>query len=313
MARALITGILGQDGTYLSSMLAERGFEVHGIVAPDTPPPADSPYALHVADLADPASLAELVSRIAPRRLFNLAGISSVAHSWAEPVATMAINATAAMALLEAAWQVQESSGEQVRFVQASSAEMFGQAASSPQNEATPIRPVNPYGVSKAAAHLAVGVYRARGLHASSLILYNHESPLRPTQFVTQKIAATVAAIARGEASELRLGNLDARRDWGWAPDYARAMVLAAELAEASDYVIATGESRTVRDFVAAAFRHVDIADWERFVVVDPAFLRPVDPVELRGDAGHARAALGWTPTMGFDELVAAMVEDNRR
>ena len=308
MAKALVTGILGQDGTYLARLLDEGGHEVEGVVPPGLAVPDGFAHRCHVADLAHPDGLAELVADIAPDLVFNLAGLSSVAASWDDPVTTMAVNATGAVALLEAS-----ARRPGVRFVQASSAEIFGQADITPQDESTPLRPTSPYGVSKAAAHLAVGVWRQRGVHASSLILYNHESPLRPAQFVTRKITSTVARIARGEASELRLGNLDARRDWGWAPDYARAMLLAAQADEPGDYVIATGVSHSVRDFVGAAFAHVGITDWERYVVVDPAFFRPADPAELRGDASRARTLLGWAPTVAFEDMVAALVDEDGR
>lgn len=309
MPVALVTGIAGQDGFYLSHLLSDRGYTVHGLVAPQTDTGDVLETAtLHAADLADPASAADLVRRIAPDHLYHLAGVSSVAASWADPVGTMAVNATAAIALLEAVWQLGEL-GHPVRFVQASSAEVFGEPAQAPQTERTPIHPLNPYGVSKAAAHHAVGVYRARGLHASSLILYNHESPRRPMAFVTRKISSTVAAIARGEATELRLGNLEARRDWGWAPDFVEAMHLAAAHPDPGDYVIATGTSHSVREFVAAAFARAGISDWERYVVVDPAFYRPADSTELRGDAGRARATLGWEPRTTFTEMVHALVD----
>lgn len=311
MPVAFVTGILGQDGHYLADLLQARGFAVHGLVMPGMAAPDADGRTYHAVDLTDSSRLIDLVRTVAPDHVYHLAGISSVAQSWDDPVATMAINATGSVAMLEGAWRSRAASGKDVRYVQASSAEIFGQAEASPQDEGTPLRPVNPYGVSKAAAHLAVGVYRARGLHASSLILYNHESPLRGKEFVTRKITATVAAIARGEADELRLGNLDARRDWGWAPDYARAMVLAAEHRAPDDYVIGTGAARSVRDFVAAAFGHVGIPDWERFVAVDPAFFRPVDPAELRGDASRARRVLGWEPSVTFEEMVAAMVDED--
>ena len=178
-----------------------------------------------------------------------------------------------------------------MRFVQASSAEIFGEPARSPQDESTPIAPVNPYGAAKAEVHAAVGVRRHAGLHATSLILYNHESPRRPARFVTRKITSTVAAIARGDADSLVLGNLDARRDWGWAPDFVDAMIRAARADAADDYVVATGESHSVRDFVAAAFARAGIADWEPLVSTDPAFVRPVDATELVGDASRARPA----------------------
>ncbi len=197
--------------------------------------------------------------------------------------------------------------------MQASSAEIFGQPARSPQDEDTPVRPVNPYGAAKAFAHLACGVLRGRGLHAAAVILYNHESPLRPRHFVTRKITATVAAIARGEADRLELGNLDARRDWGWAPDYVDAMVRAARADRPGDYVVATGVAHSVRDFVAAAFTHAGITDWEPLVHVDQSLVRPVDATELVGDATRAAKELGWTPTVGFEEVVARMVDADLR
>jgi GDPmannose 4,6-dehydratase len=209
---------------------------------------------------------------------------------------------------MESAHLVQRGRDEPVRFLQASSAEIFGEPEESPQTERTPIRPVNPYGTSKAFAHTMVGVYRTRGLHASAVILYNHESPRRPVQFVTRKITSTVAAIAAGRADELALGNLDARRDWGWAPDYVDAMVRAARADTAADFVIATGVSHSVRDFVTAAFAAAGIDDWADLVRIDPAFVRPVDPTELVGDATRARTQLGWSPTMSFAEIVSTMV-----
>ena len=207
--------------------------------------------------------------------------------------------------LLLATLQVQDKLGRPVRFVQASSAEIFGQPDRSPQDERTPLRPVNPYGAAKAYAHLMVDVYRRRDLHAVSAILYNHESPHRPPEFVTRKITSTVAAIAHGRADRLALGNLDARRDWGWAPDYVDALVRAVRADTARDYVIATGVSHSVRDFVAAAFTRAGISDWEQLVTVDPEFVRPADPTELVGDASLARTTLGWQPTVDFDELGA--------
>lgn len=223
------------------------------------------------------------------------------------------INAVGAVGLMEAAWRVQERTGTPVRFVQASSAEIFGQPDRSPQDESTPLRPVNPYGAAKAYAHLCAGVYRARGLHAVSLVLYNHESPRRPESFVTRKITAAVARIAQGSDEVLALGNLDARRDWGWAPDYVEAMVRAAEHEHADDYVIGTGRSHSVRELVAAAFARVGIDDWGGRVRIDPRFVRPVDATELVGDAGRARRELGWAPTVGFEEIVARMVEADLR
>ncbi len=309
MPVALITGVRGQDGSYLAELLRTRGFDVHGLVQPgDGRAPDPGSATLHEVDLTDTAGVAALVAELSPDHLYNLAGLSSVALSWEDPLLTTRVNALGAQALLEAATRLAEA-GKDVRFVQASSAEMFGQPSRTPQDEGTAIAPVSPYGASKAFAHLLVGVQRGRGLHASSVILYNHESPRRPPHFVTRKITATVAAIAQGRAEELRLGNLDARRDWGWAPDYVRAMFLAASHPTGDDYVLATGEAHSVRDFVSAAFARVGMTDWADRVVVDPAFFRPVDPFELVGDATKARTQLGWSPSVGFNELVARMVE----
>ena len=196
-----------------------------------------------------------------------------------------------------------------MRFVQASSAEIFGLPDRSPQDEDTPVRPANPYGAAKAFAHLMVDVYRHRGLHAVSLVLYNHESPRRPEQFVTRKITAGVAAISAGTASRLTLGNLAAVRDWGWAPDFVDAMVRAARADVPRDYVVATGESHSVEEFVAAAFRCVGIDDWASYVDVDPALFRPVDAQALTGDPTRIRTDLGWAPTVGFEDVVRRMVE----
>lgn len=309
MTLAFVTGIGGQDGSYLAERLLAEGVEVHALALEAEPLPDLPGVELHTGDLTRVEEVRSLLLELTPDEVYNLAAISSVAQSWAEPDLTAAVNGTAAVGLLESALQVQERSGRSVRFVQASSAEIFGQPASSPQDEETPVRPVNPYGAAKAYAHLVVGVYRARDLHAVSAILYNHESPRRPPQFVTRKISAGVAAIARGEEQRLRLGNLDARRDWGWAPDYVDALVRAARADRAEDFVVATGESHSVAEFAAAAFARAGIDDWEAHVDVDPGLLRPADPHELRGDASRARRALGWAPTVGFTELVGRMVD----
>lgn len=307
MPSALVTGASGQDGGYLVERLLEDGWDVSALVRGD-----DSALASAVrpfeGDLRDAAGLGRIVAEAAPDTVFHLAGLSSVALSWQEPVLTAEVTGTAVAALLEASLSLQESSGRPVRFVQASSSEIFGAATENPQTESTPLRPVSPYGAAKAFAHLLVGVYRGRGLHASSGILYNHESPRRPDAFVTRKITAGVAAIAVGAASELSLGNLDVRRDWGWAPDYVDALVRASRADEAGDYVIATGVSHSVREFVAAAFAAAGIDDWEHLVVLDPRFARPVDAPEMRGDASRARSVLGWEPTVAFEEIVARMV-----
>lgn len=310
MSVAFLTGLGGQDGSYLSERLLAEGWEVHALVRDEDSPAAYAPDAVvqHIGDVTRIHEVRDLLLDLAPRAVFNLAALSSVGESWSEPETTMSVNGLAAVGLLESAWQVQERHGVEVSFVQASSAEIFGSPSGSPQDESTPLAPVNPYGAAKALAHLAVGVWRGRGLRASSLVLYNHESPRRGRQFVTRKITSTVAAIARGEADELVLGNLDARRDWGWAPDYVDAMVRAAGADVASDYVVATGQGHSVRDFVEAAFSAVGITDWEGRVRSDPEFFRPVDAVSLVGDSSRIRERLGWAPTVGFEEIVARMV-----
>lgn len=312
MSRAFVTGISGQDGSYLAERLLADGVEVHGLHhAAESAPPAHCPpeVVLHLGDLTDTDGVRRLVGDLAPDEIYNLAAISSVAESWDRPDQVAKVNATAAVGLMQAALGLQERTGRQVRVVQASSAEIFGQPANSPQDESTPIAPVNPYGAAKAVAHRAAGELRDRGLHAVSAILYNHESPRRPLTFVTRKVTSTVAAIASGQADRLVLGNLEARRDWGWAPDYVDALVLAAHADQPQDFVIATGVSHSVAELVAAAFGHAGIADWSALVESDPAFVRPIDPVELRGDPARAKAVLGWAPTVTFEQLVGRMVD----
>ncbi len=307
--RAFVTGISGQDGSYLAERLLADGVEVHALVNPHEPATTIADVALHTGDLVDVDAVRRTVLDVAPDEIYNLAALSSVAQSWQQPDLTAQLNGAAAVALMESARQVQERSGRTVRFVQASSAEIFGEPDRTPQDEATAVRPLNPYGAAKAFAHLNAHVYRQRGLHATSVILYNHESPRRPRQFVTRKITAAAAEIATGRAETLRLGNLAARRDWGWAPDYVDAMVRAARADEPADFVIATGVSHSVRDFVAAAFARAGVSDWEQRVEVDESLVRPADATELVGDASRARAVLGWEPTVTFEELVGRMVD----
>ncbi|RFA08438.1 GDP-mannose 4,6 dehydratase [Subtercola boreus] len=314
MPVALVTGISGQDGSYLAESLLADGYEVHGLVRNNTEEnlrALGSPagLTLHTVDLQAPDALESVVRAVRPDELYSLAAVSSVAASWNDPVMTGAVNGQVVVRLLDAAFRLQEEHGHPVRVLHASSAEIFGQAEQTPQVETTAIRPSSPYGASKAYAHLSVGVFRGRGLHASNTVLYNHESPRRPETFVTRKITAGVARISRGLQDGLELGNLDARRDWGWAPDYVRAMRLAVAAPEAGDFIVATGVSHTISDFLSAAFGHVGITDWEHFVTVNPAFVRPVDPAEQLGDSSKARRELGWEPTVDFEALVARMVE----
>ena len=311
VTRAFVTGIGGQDGSYLADRLVDDGLEVHALVldADGSPEHCPPEVVLHPGDVTDVDGVRALLLDVDPHEVYNLAAISSVAQSWSEPDLTARVNGLGAVGLLESALAVQERHGHPVAFVQASSAEMFGEPSVSPQDEETPIRPVNPYGAAKAYAHLAVGVYRRRDLHAVGAILYNHESPRRPDRFVTRRITATVAAIARGRADKLVLGNLDSRRDWGWAPDYVDALVRAARADRPDDYVIATGVGHTVRDFAAAAFARAGIADWEPLLESDPALFRPADALDLTGDSAKAHRDLGWSPTVDFAEVVGRMVD----
>lgn len=315
MRTAFVTGITGQTGGYLCEHLAATGWEVHGLVRdPDDLEPVfkeRSPGAiLHSGDLSSAADLRRVVTEVRPTAIFNMGGLSSVAESWNNAELTARINGQAVATLLEVAWELRQESGERLSFVQASSAEIFGTAVEVPQNENTAISPVNPYGAAKAYAHHLVGVYRKAGLEASSCILYNHESPRRPETFVTRKITMGVARISAGLDSVLTLGNLDVKRDWGWAPDYARAIALAAE-STPGDYIIATGQAHTVADFVQAAFAAVDITDWEQYIEQDPAFMRAQDARTQVGDASRAREILGWTPSVEFAEIVSRMVKND--
>lgn len=314
-SRVLVTGATGQDGSYLLDRLLAGGDEVHALVRTEEEAEhlgARVGITAHVADLADLERLPTLVEDTEPERIYNLGGFSSVGASWSDPVAANLVSGVAVTALLEGVKRLSARLGSAPRFLQASTSEVFGNVAA-PQTEETLIAPVNPYGAAKALGQFAVRNARAQNLFASSVILYNHESPRRPTSFVTRKITEGAARIALGLEFELRLGNLDARRDWGWAPDYVEAMTRVLDADTADDYIVATGISRTVREFVAAAFAAAGIDDWERFVVVDERFFRPVEAHETRGDATKIRDTLGWTPTVSFDELVAAMVEEDLR
>ncbi|CAN5280537.1 GDP-mannose 4,6-dehydratase [soil metagenome] len=320
MTRVLVTGITGQDGGYLADALSvEGGVEIHGAVRsfgdPDSVALAERHpgVVLHQADLGAPESIAGLVAEVEPEEIYNLAGISSVAQSWQVPVLTGEITGIAVASILDAALRLGEATGRAVRVLQASSSEIFGSPETAPQTESTPIRPSSPYGAAKAYAHHMVQVYRARGLAASSCILYNHESPRRPETFVTRKITASVARIAAGKQDGLELGALDVERDWGWAPDYVDAMVRAVRHDQPDDYIVATGESHTVAEFVGAAFAAVGITDWEHLVTTNPAFVRPTESTRMLGDASRARERLGWRPTVTFDELVARMVAEDVR
>lgn len=314
MTTVFVTGISGQDGRLLARRLVDEGHDVHGLVrsVEGTASVRDllpAEVQLHAGDLEDAAALAGLLGELAPTEVYNLGGISSVAYSWAEPVVTGLVTGLGAVAVLEAAFRVQERRGTAVRVLQASSAEMFGTPDRTPQDEGTTIRPSSPYGAAKAYAHHMAGVYRSRGLGVATCILYNHESPLRPTTFVTRKITVAVARILRDGGGTLALGNLDVRRDWGWAADYVDALVRAVRHADADDFVVATGITHSVAEFAAAAFAHVGITDWQEHVVVDPQFVRPADAAEIVGDSSKARRVLGWAPTVTFEQVVGRMVD----
>jgi len=313
-ARVLVTGVHGQDGGYLAARMLDQGAEVHGLVRDEGQADAlRRRYAglvPHVGDLRDDRRVRDLVHDLRPDVVVNLAGSTSVARSWEAPVETADVLAVGPVRLLDACWTLDQEHGHRTRILQASSAEIFGNAAAEPQDETTPVAPVTPYGAAKAYAHSMVDVYRRRGMHASSAILYNHESPRRPTSFVARKISRAVAAISLGIQADLSLGNIDALRDWGYAPDYVEAMLLIVAQESPGDYVVATGAAHTVRDFVAAAFRHVGIDDWEAHVVIDPELYRPADPRALVGDSTRLQG-LGWRSTVGFEELVALMVDSD--
>lgn len=309
----MITGVGGQDGTYLAELLVSKGWTVHGVTRPDRDAP---PFAEHLAgvqvrldDISDPAVAAAAVRDIAPDYIFHLAGISSVWKSWKDPVTTTRVNGVSAVALLDAALTLQDTASKPVVFVNASSAEIFAGSGVAVQDEDTPVLPTSPYGASKALSHSMMQVYRSRGLAAVNAVLYNHESPRRPDTFVTRKITKAAAAIAAGTQSTLTLGDLSISRDWGWAPDYVEAMAAMALHGAGEDFVVATGEAHSIRDFVAAAFAAAGVDDWEPLVQSDPDLVRPADAAVMVGNPTKAREVLGWKPSMPFDRIVATMVE----
>jgi GDPmannose 4,6-dehydratase len=310
MPRAFITGVAGQDGSYLADDLVASGWEVHGLVrAGDDLTHVPPDVVVHTGDITDGPATRALLMDLAPQHVYNLAGVSSVARSWEAPVETARASGIAAVELMYAACDLRDSRGLDVRFVQASSSEIFGEPAESPQTEQTPVRPTNPYGAAKAFAHLSAAVVRSQGLHCSSAILFNHESPRRPTTFVSRKICAAAARIAHGSSEILELGNLDARRDWGWAPDHVRALRLMAEAAGPADVVVATGIAHSVRDLVVAAFAHVGVDDWASRVRMDESLVRVTDAAAVVGDPSFARDHLGWRAETSFDEMVVHMMD----
>lgn len=312
--RALITGITGQDGSYLSELLAAEGTEIHGFVLPGDPllPELQQlvpDVIVHDGDLSSFESVSAAIEASAPDEIYHLAAASSVGASWENPVLTSDLNGTGSVRVLSAAKRFGEQNGVAPRVLLCSTAEMFGQPANSPQNELTPIEPISPYGAVKAFAHRMAQVSRSTGQHVSTVILYNHESPRRPEGFVTRKITKAAARIAGGSTEPLELGNMSARRDWGFAGDYVKAMVAAIRHDEPDDFVVATGVSHSIEDFVSAAFAAAGIDDWQAHVAVDEGLLRPNDPADFVGDASKAKRVLGWEPAVSFEGLVAMMVE----
>ena len=309
--RAIISGITGQDGSYLAEFLLDQGYEVVGIVRRSS---ASNLWRiqhlvdrlqLRPADLLDQLSLIRVIDEVRPDEFYNLAAMSFVPASWEQPMLTGEFNAQGVTRVLDAIRQVDSS----IRFYQASSSEMFGKVLEVPQTETTPFYPRSPYGVSKVFGHYITVNYReSYDLFACSGILFNHESPRRGLEFVTRKVSDGVARIKLGQTDQLKLGNLEACRDWGFAGDYVRAMWLMLQQNQASDFVVATGVSHSVKDLVAIAFEHVGL-DWQSYVKTDPSLLRPAEVDRLVGDASRAREILGWKPSLDLATLIRMMVD----
>lgn len=314
---ALITGITGQDGSYLAEFLLEQGYKVFGMVRRSSLENYErighlirkNQIELVQGDLLDQFSLISILQETNPTEVYNLAAQSFVPTSWKQPVLTSEFTAIGVTKLLESIRFVDRS----IKFYQASSSEMYGKVRETPQNEDTPFYPRSPYGVSKVYGHYITVNYReSYGLFAVSGILFNHESPRRGLEFVTRKVTDGVARIKLGLADEIRLGNLDAKRDWGFAGDYVRAMWLMLQQQTPTDYVIATGDTRSVRELVQIAFEHVGL-DWEKYVKVDKAFLRPAEVDLLVGDSSKAKRELGWQPEVSFEQMIHMMVDSDLR
>jgi GDPmannose 4,6-dehydratase len=313
--RALLTGITGQDGAYLSQFLLSKGYEVTGIVRRSSHKgleehrlqwlEIDKQVKLLYGDVADLSSLLRIVQQIQPDEIYNLAAQSFVASSWDQPILTAEITGVGVVNMLEA----MRIGAPQARFYQASSSEMYGKIREPMQSELTPFHPRSPYAVAKLYGHWITVNYRESfGLHASSGILFNHESPLRGIEFVTRKVTDGVARIKLGLAKELRLGNIDAKRDWGHARDYVRAMWLMLQQPTADDYVVATGRTTTIRDMCKIAFDHAGL-EMDKYVVIDPAFFRPAEVDVLLGNPAKAKERLGWSPQISLEEMIVEMVE----
>lgn len=309
--KALITGITGQDGSYLAELLLEKGYEVHGLVRRSSSfntwriDHLRDRLSLHYGDLVDQNSLVRTIQLISPDEIYNLGAQSHVKVSFEMPEYTANATGMGVLRLLDAVRELNLKS----RVYQAGSSEMFGLVQETPQTERTPFHPRSPYGAAKVFGHwLAVNYREGYGMHVSNGILFNHESPRRGENFVTRKITKGIAAIVRGESTDLRLGNLDAKRDWGFAGDYVDAMWRMLQQERPDDYVVATGETHSVREFLEEAFSYVNL-DWQKYVVVDPRYFRPAEVDLLLGDPSKAKKALGWQPKVGFRELVRMMVD----
>ncbi len=308
---ALVTGISGQDGSYLAEFLLSKGYEVHGMKRRTSTKYSariehlKDHFTLHEGDMLDSTSLIRLVEQIRPDEVYNLAAQSFVPVSWEQPIFTSEVTGLGVTRLLDALLHVDQ----RIRFYQASSSEMFGKVRESPQRETTPFYPRSPYGVAKVYGHhITVNYRESYGIFACSGILFNHESPRRGLEFVTRKIANGAARIKLGLEGELRLGNLDAKRDWGHARDYVRAMWMMLQQDKPDDYVVGTGETHSVREFVEIAFDRVGL-DWKEYVTIDPKFYRPAEVDQLLADPAKARKNLGWEPKVAFEELVCEMVD----
>ncbi len=316
--RALITGVTGQDGMYLSRLLLSKGYEVYGLVRGQNNPKREiiEQWAPEVkiltGDLLDQSSLLRALNASQPDEVYNLGAISFVAYSWENAQLTSQVTGLGVLNILEAIRLYAGDDIQKVRFYQASSSEMFGRVQEVPQKETTLLWPRSPYGVAKVFGHYMTINYReSYGMHASSGVLFNHESPLRGPEFVTRKISIAVARIALGLQEQLTLGNIDAKRDWGFAGDYVDAMWRMLQQETADDYVISTGETHEVREYLDIAFNHVGISDWEKHVFQDPQFFRPAEVDLLIGDSAKATDTLGWKPTLSFEGLVKKMVDSD--
>ena len=309
--RALVTGVTGQDGSYLAEFLLEKGYEVYGLVRRTSLEKYDRIESFRdqiefiEGDLTDQSSLDSAIQSVQPDEVYNLAAQSFVAASWNQPVLTADVTGLGVLRALEAIRRHRPKA----RFLQASSSEMFGKVRETPQNEKTPFHPRSPYGVAKVFGHhITVNFRESYGLFACSCIGFNHESPRRGTEFVTRKVSQQVARIKLGLASKLHMGNLDAQRDWGFAGDYVKAMWMMLQQPEADDYILATGRTQSVRELLEVAFSSVGL-DWQKYVEIDEKLIRPAEVDYLRGDSSKAREKLGWEPEVGFRELIEMMVE----